>query len=416
VSDSSLIFEDNGKSALKCVLFGKGDAAVRKFALESRKATMSLTRVATAARRALLPAALMLLLFSTSSAATPTEVWVGSDSLNGIFRYDAAGTLLGQLDFAPYGSSRTVSAIASIGGEVWTGASSLNGIFRYDTAGSLQGHIDFAPYGDSRTVSAIAQIGNEVWLGASSLNGIFRYDTAGTQLGQFDFAPYGSSRTVSAIATVGGEVWAGSDSLNGLFRYDTLGNYLGTIAFAPYGSSRSVSAIRKVGDEVWVGSGSLNGFFRHDTQGSYLGHIDFAPLGASRTVSAIAFIPEPSTALLLSLGLVGLSARRRALRWGCSSGAASFRVPSRQDTFAVRVSLNLCPTGSDFECQLAVGGFVKSKAECALDATDLHAYPSFGGRPTGVGGRSSADRGQTIGETSPQIFASTSTCWRSTVG
>ena len=123
-----------------------------------------------------------------------------------------------------------------------------------------------------------------------------------------------------------------------------------------------------------------------------------------------------STALLLSLGLVGLSARRRALRWGCSSGGASFRVPSRQDTVAVRVSLNLCPTGSDFECQLAVGGFVKSKAQWGLDATDLHAYPSFGGRPTGVGGRSSADRGQTIGETSPQIFASTSTCWRSTVG
>ena len=51
-----------------------------------------------------------------------------------------------------------------------------------------------------------------------------------------------------------------------------------------------------------------------------------------------------------------------------------------------------------------------------LDATDCHAYPSFGGRPTGAGGRSSAGRGQTIGETSPQIFAPTSTCWRSTVG
>ena len=68
-------------------------------------------------------------------------------------------------------------------------------------------------------------------------------------------------------------------------------------------------------DEVWVGSGSLNGFFRHDTQGNYLGHIDFAPLGASRTVSAIAFIPEPNTALLLSLGLTGLSWKgRRSLR------------------------------------------------------------------------------------------------------
>ena len=81
----------------------------------------------------------MLLLFSTSSAATPTEVWVGSNSLNGIFRYDTAGTQLGQFDFAPYGSSRTVSAIARIDGEVWTGASSLDGIFVYDTQGNYLG-------------------------------------------------------------------------------------------------------------------------------------------------------------------------------------------------------------------------------------------------------------------------------------
>ena len=66
--------------------------------------------------------------------------------------------------------------------------------------------------------------------------------------------------------------------------------------------------------EVWVGSDSLNGLFRHDTQGNYLGHIDFAPLGASRTVSAIAFIPEPSTALLLGFGLVGLGVNRRRRR------------------------------------------------------------------------------------------------------
>jgi hypothetical protein len=47
-----------------------------------QKVTMSRTRVARMARPALLPAALMLLLFSTMSAPTPTEVWVGSGSLN----------------------------------------------------------------------------------------------------------------------------------------------------------------------------------------------------------------------------------------------------------------------------------------------------------------------------------------------
>jgi hypothetical protein len=120
---------------------------VRKFAPESRKATMSPTRVATAARRALLSAALMLLLFSTSSAATPTEVWVGSNSLNGIFRYDTAGTQLGQFDFAPYGSSRTVSAIATVDGEVWAGSDSLNGLFRYDTQGNYLGCIPSAAFG-----------------------------------------------------------------------------------------------------------------------------------------------------------------------------------------------------------------------------------------------------------------------------
>ena len=119
---------------------------------------MSPTRVATEARRALLPAALMLLLFSTSSVATPTEVWAGSDSLNGLFRYDTHGNYLGTIAFAPYGSSRSVSAIRKVGDEVWVGSGSLNGFFRHDTQGNYLGHIDFAPLGASRTVSAIATI------------------------------------------------------------------------------------------------------------------------------------------------------------------------------------------------------------------------------------------------------------------
>ena len=73
----------------------------------------------------------------------------------------------------------------------------------------------------------------------------------------------------------------------------------------------ATSGVANALSEVWIGgqSSSDGRVNRYDTSGVLLGSFD-----NNRTVASIAVIPEPSTALLLALGLGGLGIRRRWFR------------------------------------------------------------------------------------------------------
>ena len=91
-------------------------------------------------------------------------------------------------------------------------------------------------------------------------------------------------------------------------RFDPLGNFISSFDTGPL-----VSGIVTVGDEVWLayqGFGLTN-IDRVDLNGVFLGTFDTVNARDPSDQFGFAFVPEPSTALLMGLGLIALSVRKR---------------------------------------------------------------------------------------------------------
>ena len=114
---------------------------------------------------------------------------------------------------------------------------------------------------------------------------------------------------VLMLATAGGagalsEVWIGGQNGDVVSRYDHGGGLLGTFALG--GGGYPTDSMTSVGSEVWIGGS--NTILRYSNSGNLLGTFT----NSAGVASAMTFVPEPSTALLVSLGLIGLGVRRRS--------------------------------------------------------------------------------------------------------
>ena len=98
------------------------------------------------------------------------------------------------------------------------------------------------------------------------------------------------------------EVWQASSNVLHISRFGLDGASLGSVA-----TSSTNNALAVVGNEVWAGKENTYGINRYDFLGNFLGELD-----TTGGVTALAVVPEPTTALLVGLGLIGLGVRRRS--------------------------------------------------------------------------------------------------------
>ena len=115
----------------------------------------------------------------------------------------------------------------------------------------------------------------------------------------------------SGLAGAVPAVWA-ADDYSYINQYDLNGNRTG--GFAPLDSSGNLTgaqAMTFVGSMVWAAD-HYSYINQYDLNGNRTG--GFAPLDSSGNltgVQAMTFVPEPTTAVFVGLGLIGLGVRRR---------------------------------------------------------------------------------------------------------
>ena len=247
---------------------------------------------------------------------TGSEVWIG-DAFFGthgtgtVNRYDRSGNQVGS-----FNNGTSARSISFTGSEVWIGAGidGINGLVnRYDLSGNNVGSFNNGTPTDSMIFT-----GSEVWIGASihSSPGVFaqtgavnRYDPSGNSLGSFT-----TTGGIWSMTTAGSEVWISEfssglspsdpDFIAGVSRYDSSGNHLGEISGAVFTGSMTTtgSEVRMSGDLL---NHPLSPHTAWDLSGNLIGNL--SPPGS---YASMTFVPEPSTALLLATGLLGLGIRR----------------------------------------------------------------------------------------------------------
>jgi ligand-binding sensor domain-containing protein len=234
-------------------------------------------------------------------SASASTIFLGFDTQTPVQMYTTGGVFLGN-----FGQGGATGSALDGAGNVWTVAPNFgnNQIVQYDASQTVLN--SFIATVNGQWIEDMAYGGsNTLWVGTFEGN-VFNIDaTTGAVNSSFSVA----NSNFTGVGFDGTNLWLGGGfASSSIYKYSTTGVLLDTIAitFAPGGIGYDLSD-----NTLWVGtfgtvyqldlSGNVLGSFVAGT--AYHDGLEIGDIGAQQ-------VPEPSSLLLLTVGL-GLLARRR---------------------------------------------------------------------------------------------------------
>lgn len=242
---------------------------------------------------------------SAPARAIPDTLWLGNDRATSldVLNVSKTGTVLRQFN----AGSVTGVAVDPV----------ANDLYLSDTSATIRQY-DLATLGleTSITQSPGPSFGEDMALAGSFL---YRGDFSGDRVWEVDRSTGAATEFITGfdgvvgVAFDGTHFWVSSFNSGIVRQYDATGTATGFefTPSRPQGGSVAGLAFDPTDDTLWLGSNGR--IYHYDLSGALLGSFG---LPDGRLVDGLDYeaVPEPSTALLLAAGLVGLGVARGRMR------------------------------------------------------------------------------------------------------
>lgn len=238
-------------------------------------------------------AAILVCATAASADSTPNTLWIGNDTNagSGVLNTDLTGTVLRTI--ANTGSN----GIAIDGNSLYVNLSLGGGIYNLDTLAQT------GSFTLPHSSEDITFAGGALWSGDFLGQALDKVDPAtGTRIGGFalGFTPLGLTGDGA------GGFWVSEFASGALLRhFDGSGNLLGTMDPTDISSFRGGLAFDPIDGTLFIGT--FNAVYHYTTAGVDLGHFstpDARFVDGLEFSAASSTVPEPSSLLLLSFGMI----------------------------------------------------------------------------------------------------------------
>jgi DNA-binding beta-propeller fold protein YncE len=158
---------------------------------------------------------------------------------------------------------------------------------------------------------AVDPVTGDIWVGDPIRREVQHYSSAGDFLGGFPVSghlPYGEPGGIALDAN--GDVWVGDFPTSEIRQFTPTGTLLGGFP-APFGRLGGLAF--DLNGDLLVGANDRSEVWRVSAGGADLGITELTGL-PSRRIGGLTLVPEPSTGLLLALGLGAAAVTRRRMR------------------------------------------------------------------------------------------------------